>query len=93
VTRSPEICGGRPSLRGTRVTVRAIVGYHKLGLSVDEILAALPHLTPAQVYEALSYYYDHMDEIEQEIQENQLASLIERYGLQVTADGRITFVG
>jgi hypothetical protein len=60
---------------------------------VDETLAALPHLTPAQVYEALSYYYDHVDEIEQEIRENQLASLIERYGLQVAADGRITFVG
>jgi uncharacterized protein (DUF433 family) len=93
VTRTPGVCGGRPILRGTRVAVRAVVGYHKLGLSVDETLAALPHLTPAQVYEALSYYYDHVDEIEQEIRENQLASLIERYGLQVAADGRITFVG
>ena len=50
----------------------------------------LPHLTPAQVYEALSYYYDHAAEIEREIQEDQLAHLIERYGLQVAADGRIT---
>ncbi len=93
VTRTPGVCGGRPILRGTRVTVRAVVGYHKLGLGVDEILAALPHLTPAQIYEALSYYYDHTEEIEQEIQENQLAGLIERYGLQVAADGRITFAG
>lgn len=93
VTHTPGVCGGRPIIRGTRVTVRAIVGYHKLGLGLDEILAALPHLTPAQVYEALSYYYDHIDEIEQEIQENQLAGLIERYGLQVAADGRITFAG
>jgi uncharacterized protein (DUF433 family) len=54
VTRTPGICSGRPILRGTRVTVRTIVGYHKLGLSVDEILASLPHLTPAQVYEALA---------------------------------------
>lgn len=93
VTRTPGVCGGRPIIRGTRVTVRAVVGYHKLGLGLDEILAALPHLTPAQIYEALSYYYDHIDEIEQEIQENQPAGLIERYGLQVATDGRITFAG
>ena len=90
VVRSPGICGGQPILRGTRVPVRAVVGYHKLGLSVDEILAGLPHVTPAQVYEALSYYHDHVDEIEQGIQENQPERLIERYGLQVAADGRIT---
>lgn len=93
VTRTPGVCGGRPIVRGTRVTVSAVAGFHKLGLSADEILAALPHLTPAQVYEALSYYYDHVAEIEQEVQENQLASLIERYGLQVAEDGRIGFAG
>lgn len=90
VTRTPGVCGGRPIVRGTRVTVQAVAGYHKLGLSADEILTALPHLTPAQVYEALSYYYDHADEIEQEMRENQLPGLAERYGLQVAADGRIT---
>jgi uncharacterized protein (DUF433 family)/antitoxin (DNA-binding transcriptional repressor) of toxin-antitoxin stability system len=93
IVRTPGICAGRPIVRGTRVPVRAIVGYHKLGMSADEILTGLPHLTPAQVHEALSYYYDHMDEIERDIQENQLAHLIERYGLQVAADGRITFAG
>lgn len=93
VTQSPGVCGGRPIVRGTRVSVQAVVGYHKLGLSLDEILAALPHLAPAQVYEALSYYYDHLDEIEQEIRENQLERLIERYNLQVAADGRITAPG
>lgn len=93
VTQSPGVCGGRPIVRGTRVSVQAVVGYHKLGLSLDEILAALPHLAPAQVYEALSYYYDHLDEIEQEIRENQLERLIERYHLQVAADGRITAAG
>ena len=93
VIQSPGVCGGRPIVRGTRVPVKAIVGYHKLGMSTDEIVASLPHLTPAQVYEALSYYYDHMAEIERDIQENQLERLVERYGLQVAADGRITFAG
>ena len=80
VARTLGLCGGRPILRGTRISVRTIVGYHQLGMSADAILAELPHLTPAQVYEALSYYYDHVDEIEREIEEDRLERLIGRYG-------------
>ena len=92
VIRVPGICGGRPIIKGTRTPVKTIVGYHKMGLSVEEILEGLPHLTPAQVYEALSYYYDHQSEIEQDIREGQVEHLIERYGLEVTPDGRIVVV-
>ena len=89
ITRLPGICGGRPIIKGTRTPVKAIVGYHKMGLSVEEILEGLPYLTPAQVYEALSYYYDHQSEIEQDIAESRVERLIERYGLKVTMDGRM----
>ena len=78
ITRVPGVCGGRPIIKGTRTPVKAIIGYYKLGLSVEEILEGLPHLTPAQVYEALSYYHDHQAEIEQDIQEGQVERLIER---------------
>ena len=54
ITRVPEICGGRPIIKGTRTPVKTIVGYYRLGLSVEEILEGLPHLSPAQVYEALA---------------------------------------
>ena len=47
--------------------VRTIVGYYKLGYSIEEILDGLPHLTPAQVYDALSYYHDHQAETESDI--------------------------
>lgn len=90
VTAAPEVCGGRPTIQGTRIPVKTIVGYHKLGLQMDEILEGLPALTPAKIYAALSYYYDHQDEIERDIQESQPAQLIERYGLEVAADGRVT---
>ena len=93
ITRVPGVCGGRPIIKGTRTPVKAIIGYYKLGLSVEEILEGLPHLTPAQVYEALSYYHDHQAEIERDIQEGQVERLIERYGLKVTADGRIVAEG
>jgi len=93
ITRMPGVCGGRPIIKGTRTPVKAIVGYYKMGLSVEEILEGLPHLTPAQVYEALSYYHDHQAEIEQDIEESRVERLIERYGLKVTTDGRIVAEG
>jgi hypothetical protein len=49
----------------------------------------LPHLTPAQVYEAFSYYHDHSSEIEQDIEEGRVERLLDRYGLEVCTDGRI----
>ncbi len=89
ITQVPGICGGRPTIRGTRTAVQTIVGYYKMGLSVEEILEGLPHLTPAQIYEALSYYHDHQAEVEETIQQAQVERLLERYGLTVTKDGRI----
>jgi len=89
IQRVAGIWGGRPIITGTRTPVKTIVGYYRLGLSVEEILEGLPHLTPAQIYEALSYYHDHQAEIEQDIAESRVESLIERYGLQVTADGHL----
>ncbi len=89
IARVPGVCGGQPIVKGTRTTVKAIVGYYKMGLTVEEILEGLPHLTPAQVYEALSYYHDHQAEIEQEIEQGRVEHLVERYGLKVTPDGRI----
>src|SRR6266540_5498591 len=88
-TSVPDISGGRPIIKGTRTPVKAIVGYYKLGLSIEELLEGLPHLTPAQIYEALSYYHDHPSEIEQDIEASQVERLVERYGLKVTVDGRI----
>ena len=93
ITRVPGVCGGRPIIKGTRTPVKAIIGYYKLGLSVEEILEGLPHLTPAQIHEALSYYYDHQAEVEQDIEGSRVERLIERYGLKITADGRIVAEG
>lgn len=89
ITRNPEICGGRPIIKGTRTPVKTIVGYYRLGQSVEEILEGLPHLSPAQVYEALAYYHDNISEIEQDIEGSRVENLIERYGLKVLPDGRL----
>ncbi len=54
--------GPRAVIRGTRVGVDVIVGYTCAGYSPEAIVAdILPHLTLAQVYDALSYAQDHPD--------------------------------
>ncbi|MDZ7260771.1 MAG: DUF433 domain-containing protein, partial [candidate division KSB1 bacterium] len=54
----------------TRISVRLIAELHNQEKSVDEIIALYPHINHAQVHEALSYYYDHRDEIDALIAQN-----------------------
>lgn len=63
--------GPQPMIKGTRVAVSDIVGYLRLGETPESLVNnILPQLSLAQVHDALSYYYDHQDEIEQILQEN-----------------------
>lgn len=66
----PDIAGGKPVVSGTRITVRSITGYYQMGMSIDEILTTLPHLTPSQVHSALAYYFDHQEEIDSDLKES-----------------------
>jgi uncharacterized protein (DUF433 family) len=59
-------------VRGTRVAVRHIAAFLKAGHTVEEIIEeGVPQLSPAAVYEAIAYYYDHQAEIEAELEANQ----------------------
>ena len=70
ITLLPGTAGGAPIIEGTRITVRSIAGSYQLGLSVDEILTHLSHLTFSQVHSALAYYFDHQEEIDRDLQES-----------------------
>jgi uncharacterized protein (DUF433 family) len=72
VVRNREILGGEPIIIGTHTSVRAIVGLWRLGIMPEEILNHLPHLTLAQVFDALSFYLDHQVEINDYIEQNQV---------------------
>lgn len=72
------IAGGAPIIAGTRITVRCIAGYYQTGMSVDEILATLRHLTASQVHSALAYYFDHKDAVDQDLDE--AADIFQRGG-------------
>ena len=70
IIREDGILSGEPIIRGTRTPVRAIVELTRLGKAPPEILQSLSYLTYSQVYDALSYYHDHPEEIEDYIARN-----------------------
>ena len=67
---TPDTAGGKPRIRGRRITVHDIPVWHeRLGKSADEI-AAEYDLTLADVYAALAYYFDHREEIDARMTED-----------------------
>lgn len=68
----PDIAGGKPRIKGHRITVQNIViWYERMGKSIDEI-ASEYNLTSAEIHAALSYYFNHQDEINRSIHESRL---------------------
>ncbi|MEO6162527.1 MAG: DUF433 domain-containing protein [Candidatus Binatia bacterium] len=66
-----DYCGGSPIIKGTKFPVRSVVNYVlRQGLSPEEDRWRFTHLTLAQVYDALSYYYDHKEDIDRELRDN-----------------------
>ncbi len=55
ITMDPQVMGGKPCIRGLRVTVGTVVGLVAAGKSVEEIIAAYPYLEREDVQEALTY--------------------------------------
>lgn len=66
ITFNPEIMGGKPCIRGMRVTVGTVVGLMASGRTIPEILKAYPYLEEADIYEALSYAAWRVEEIDQQ---------------------------
>jgi uncharacterized protein (DUF433 family) len=67
ISRDPQIRGGRPCVAGTGVTVQRIETWYKLGLSPEEIVDRIGHLTLAQIHAALAHYHANRDEIEESL--------------------------
>lgn len=61
------VCGGRPRIAGRRVTVHDVAVWHeKLSQSADQI-ASDYGLSLAEIHAALTYYFDHRDEIDRQL--------------------------
>jgi uncharacterized protein (DUF433 family) len=69
---TPDVCGGKPRIAGHRIKVPDIVILHeRMGMSTDEIVSQYPSITLCNVYAALAYYHDHLEEIRQQIQQDE----------------------
>lgn len=81
IVSQADFCGGSPVIRGTKFPVRSVVNYvlHH-GISPEELIKEFSHLTLAQVYDALSYYYDHKESVDQDLRDNSANSTLENAG-------------
>ena len=64
ITLNPDVMGGRPCVRGTRVTVGSIVGLLAAGHDRSEVLELYPYLSSVDIDAALSYAAWRSDELE-----------------------------
>ena len=65
----PEILGGRPTIAGHRIGVIHVATWIQQGMRPFEIAEAY-HLSLAEVYAALTYYYDHQEELDRQAAED-----------------------
>jgi uncharacterized protein (DUF433 family) len=69
ITHNPAVMGGKPCIRGMRVTVGTVVGLLASGESRSRILEAYPYLEPADLDEALAYAAWRLQEREEALVE------------------------
>jgi uncharacterized protein (DUF433 family) len=70
IISDPDVQRGRPRINGTGITVHHLAEDHRNGKTVEWMVESFD-LTPSQVYAALAYYYDHKEQIDQELQEDE----------------------
>ena len=69
ILKTPGVCSGQPRIAGTRIKVKHVYTWvERMGMTPAQVVAEYPHLTMAQVYAALAYYWSHQDEIQGDIQ-------------------------
>ena len=64
ITLDPQVMGGKPCIRGLRVTVGTVVGLLASGHSIADILKAYPYLEEEDIQEALAYAAWRVEEVE-----------------------------
>jgi uncharacterized protein (DUF433 family) len=77
---TPGTCSGRPRVAGTRIRVSNVVLWTEQGQSPDEIVAAYPRLTLADVHAALAFYFDNRAAMDKQIAEDEAYATAESSG-------------
>lgn len=72
ITKTSGVCGGRACIKGHRIRVMDIVVWHEMrNYSAEEIVEMFPGITLADVYAALTYYFDNREEIDSDFATNE----------------------
>ena len=72
IVKNKDVCNGSPIIEGTRTRVIDIaLEYEVMGRSPDEIIRSHPHVNLYQIHDALSFYYENRDELDQSIKQDQ----------------------
>jgi uncharacterized protein (DUF433 family) len=67
LVRTPDVCGGRLRIDGTRMTVNQIVVLHRQGMTAEDIVAQYPQRTLEEIFTVLAWYHAHKDEFDHEL--------------------------
>src|SRR4051794_27133629 len=65
IVRDPRVCGGEPTIKGTRIPVRSVIIEYQRDNDLDWVLQGYPRLDADLIREALAYYDVHRTEIDQ----------------------------
>ncbi len=55
ITINPNVCFGKPCIRGTRISVSLILDFLADGVSIEEVLEQYPHLVEEDIRAAIAY--------------------------------------
>ena len=82
---------GEAYINGTRIKVKHLIFYYRSGASTESILEGFPNITPAQFFDALSYYHDHKEEINDSLHRDDPDVIEEELGVRRKPDGTLEF--
>ena len=68
IEKDPAKYEGKAVIKSTRIPVASIINHYRSGMSIEEILEGYPLLSPAKLFDALSYYFDNKEEIDKELE-------------------------
>jgi uncharacterized protein (DUF433 family) len=68
IEKDPSKYEGKAVIKSTRIPVASIVNHYRSGMTIEEILEGYPSLKPSQLFDSLSYYFDHKEEIDKELE-------------------------
>jgi uncharacterized protein (DUF433 family) len=91
IVMTPGVCGGRARIAGSRIAVDFVARYLQSGIDAKELLEMYPHLKPAAVHDAISYYYDHQADVDRFNAENTMEALAKRYNFEIGDNGLLVF--